>query len=113
MQIHDVCYLLRDDPDAHGVFDAHDKLARRVFCQVRSVSMSEMYQARAQGLSPQFRLFIPHEVDYAGERSLLFQGVRYDVIRSYTGEEDGIELTVQRSVHQPPAGEECGCHAGS
>lgn len=98
MQIADVCILVADSPDAHGVFDDVTRTGRQVYCTVRSVSMSEVYQARAQGLYPQFRLKLDHDFEYDGERRLIFRGALYDVIRTYTGEEDGIELTVQRSV---------------
>ena len=92
----DVVILLGEDPKAHGVLDEPEYNPRTVYCEVKSVSQTEAYQARATGLNPEYRLVLSHSFEYKGEKLCEFGGIRYDIIRAYVNESDGIELTVQR-----------------
>lgn len=58
--------------------------------------MKETYEAMSIGIRPQFRIKLAHEFEYDGEQVVRFRGVEYKVLRTYTAEEDGIELTVYR-----------------
>lgn len=93
----DTVLLIAETPRAHGVFDPPLESTREVFCTVRSVSQTESYQARATGLNPELRLKLEHTCEYQGEKRCAFRGVRYDIIRTYMDEKDGIELTIQRT----------------
>jgi len=93
----DTVKLISEVPQAHGVLEPPLENAREVFCTVRSVSQTESYQARATGLNPELRLKLEHTCEYQGEKRCLFHGVRYDIIRTYMDEKDGIELTIQRT----------------
>lgn len=88
--------LLEEDPKAHGVLDEPEYKPRTVYCEVKSVSQTEAYQARATGLNPEYRLVLSHSFEYKGEKLCEFRNVRYNIIRTYVNENDGIELTVQR-----------------
>ena len=91
-----VCTLIGKDPEAHGVLEAATESSRTVYCTVRSIGQSEMYQAMAAGLNPELKIILAHGFEYKGEDQLEYNGVRYDILRTYEGEDDGIELTVQR-----------------
>lgn len=82
--------------DENGVNRKTDT-SRQVFCNVRSVSQSEFYQASQAGLKPEYR-FIVFKYDYQDEMILEYKGTRYSVIRSYFAENDLIELTAQRTA---------------
>lgn len=92
----DVVTLIGEMPGAHGVLETPLLNYRDVFCEVKSVSQTEVYQARATGLNPELRLVLSHSFEYKGEPRCLFRGVPYRIIRTYMNESDGIELTVQR-----------------
>lgn len=92
----DVVILYGETPRAHGVFDDPILTSRTVYCEVKSVSQTEAYQARATGLNPEFRLVLSHSFEYKGEKLCEFRDVKYNIIRTYVNESDGIELTVQR-----------------
>lgn len=96
MRIADVVTLIADNPNAHGVHDTPAEIRTKVCCDVQSIGMSEMYTARSQGLSPEWRLVIPHAFDYAGQRRCVFRGVEYDILRTYEGAGNAVELTIQR-----------------
>lgn len=92
----DVVTLLSERPEAHGVFDAPQYSARTVYCEVKSISQTEAYQARATGLNPEYRLMLSHSFEYQGEKLCNFREIQYEIIRTYMNENDGIELTIQR-----------------
>lgn len=92
----DTVDLIGESPKAHGVFDAPTLTARTVYCEVKSISQNEAYQARAIGLNPEYKLILSHSFEYNGEKLCDFRGIRYSIIRTYMNENDGIELTVQR-----------------
>lgn len=93
----DVIYLVSTTPGKHGVFGPpSSETERMVYCTVRSVGRNEFYRAKEQGLEPQYVFELADYSDYAGERIVIFNGVRYDVIRTYV---DGlkIEITVEEA----------------
>lgn len=79
----DVITLVREKPGAHGVFDKPTEEQCEVFCRVQSVSRSEFWRAKENGLEPQFIFTLSEYVDYHGEKIVLYHGKRYRVIRSY------------------------------
>lgn len=92
----DTVILWAESPEAHGVFDAHALIPHERYCEVKSVSQTEAYQARATGLNPEYRLVLSHSFEYGGEKRCTFRGIEYEIIRTYMNEADGIELTIQR-----------------
>lgn len=72
---------------------------RDVFCVLSSIGMKEFYQAAAVGLQPEIKLKIADYLDYAGERYVEFNSVRYKVLRTYRKGNE-LELTVYREVNQ-------------
>ena len=87
--------LIGEDPNVRGMWDEYSPIEREVFVEVGSVGMSETYEARSVGLSPELRFVIRIAEDYRNERRLRYRGVEYKIIRTYrTG--DGIELYAER-----------------
>lgn len=92
----DIATLIAESPAAHGIFDTPTESTRDVYCVVKSVGQTEVYQANAVGLNPELKLVLAHAFEYDGEKQLLFHEERYDIIRTYVNEADGIELTIQK-----------------
>ena len=93
-----IVYLITEKPEARGVLDAPTETRRKTYCEEKSLSMSEVYQARASGFSPVFRLTLPQDFEYRGETLCEYKGERYEIIRDYRDEKtgDSTELTIQR-----------------
>lgn len=89
----DVCTLLRENPEAHGIFDPPTEDPCTVFVQVQSVGRYEFYRGLENGLEPRYVLRISEREDYHGEKIVLFRGDRYRVIRSYI-DGQSVELTI-------------------
>ena len=93
----DVITLVSESPAAHGVLDVITETQKQVFCTVRSVGMSEAYQAMSNGLHPQFVFVLSDYADYDGEKVAIYNGKRYRVIRTYR-QNQGIELTCEEAT---------------
>ena len=93
-----VLTLIAVSPEAAGVGTEPTETKRDVFCTVRSIGQQEAYLAMGQGLNPELKVILAHDFEYEGERLCELDGVRYDILRTYVSEEDGIELTLQRAA---------------
>ena len=93
-----IVYLITESPEAAGVLDIRTESRRKTYCEEKSLSMSEAYQARATGFNPQFRLILPQDFEYRGETLCEYKGERYRIIRDYRDEKTGnaTELTLER-----------------
>lgn len=97
--------LITVSPEAAGVGTDPQETRRTVPCTVKSIGMQEAYLAMGQGLNPELKVMLAHDFEYAGERLCEICGERYDIIRTYMTETDGIELTLQRVARNAvPAG---------
>ena len=93
-----IVYLITETPEAKGVLDTATETRRKTYCEEKSLSMSETYQARASGFAPILRLVLPLDFEYRGETVCEYRGERYNIIREYRDEKTGVgtELTLER-----------------
>ena len=89
----DVCYLVDEDPRAHGIFAGRTEETTQCFCRVESVSRAEYWRAKAAGLEPSYVLTLSEYADYAGQKIVIFRGRRWRVLRTYVTEH-AIELEI-------------------
>lgn len=89
----DVIYLVSEEPEAHGVFETREETPRMCYCRVNSVTRSEFYKARENGIQPIYAFTLSEYADYNGEKIVLYKDKRYRVIRSYV-KNHAVELTV-------------------
>ena len=82
--------------DGGGGFTEAETL-RAVFANRKSVRQSEFYQAHMTGLKPEI-MFEVRYADYAGETKLRHDGRRYVIVRTFSRNEEVIELVCQREV---------------
>lgn len=80
--------------DDYGV-NQKEETFRKVYANVRSVTMSEWFEGGRNGLNPEFRMTM-FSGDYQGETIIKYNGVRYTVYRTYITTNDMIELYVER-----------------
>ena len=88
--------LITVSPEAGGVGTDPTESKRTVYCTVRSIGQQEAYLAMGQGLNPELKVILAHDFEYEGEGLCELDGVRYQILRTYITETDGIELTLQR-----------------
>lgn len=91
-------YLISETKQQNGIKEWQAvETRRKVFANVKSVTSTEFFSAGQIGLSPEFR-FTMFGPDYAGERIVEYNSVRYAVYRVYQATTDTMELYVQKEV---------------
>ena len=91
-------YLISETKQQNGIKEWNAvETKRKVFANVKSVTSTEFFSAGQIGLSPEYR-FTMFGPDYAGERIVEYNGVRYAVYRVYKATTDTMELYVQKEV---------------
>lgn len=71
------------------------QIRKEVFCDVKSISRNEFYNAATTGLKPSI-VFKIHSFEYENEEKVEFNGTIYNVIRTYIINADEIELTCEK-----------------
>lgn len=87
-----VIYLVSEiqTQDAIGQWVSQE-IRRPVFCDVRSISQTEWFNAGNDGFRPSY-CFIMFAPDYQGEQIVEYQGTKYGIYRTYIGKNERIEL---------------------
>ena len=90
-----VIYLVNETytKDATGQSIAAET-RREVYCDVRSITRTEWFEAGRAGLQPGY-VFIMFAPDYQGEKIAEYNGHRYGIYRTYIGRNERIELYVE------------------
>jgi SPP1 family predicted phage head-tail adaptor len=70
--------------------------SRKVFVNKKSVRQSEFYDAKRSDLKAELMLEV-HSVDYEDEDLIKFEGVVYDILRTYDRPDEVTELIVGRN----------------
>ena len=93
----DVIELITENRTGHGVHEAVTDTTRTVMCTVESVRRNEYYTALNAGFRPEYVFRLALANDYQNERIVKFHGQKFRVVRTFLTEDDGIEITVERS----------------
>ena len=96
---HTSVVLISEDPNAHGVFDAHTDTERTVRCTEKSTRQYRTTQASATGIMPDVRLTFERESTYHGEKTARYGGELFEVIDFLPFEKvSGGELLLRRTA---------------
>lgn len=68
-----------------------------VFCEVKSVSRTEFYNAAQKGIKPS-KLFLLNNFEYENQENIKYQNEIYKVIKTYLIDIDTIELTCGKVI---------------
>lgn len=87
----DVVTLVRENPQAHGIFDPANEIRVECFCKVQSVGRAEFWRGMSNGLEPTLIFTLSEYADYQGEKIAEYHGKRMRVIRTFVTD-NAIEL---------------------
>lgn len=73
------------------------EVRNEVFCNVKSVTRTEFYNAATTNLKPSI-VFIVHLYEYNNELKVEYEGVQYRVIRTYMTSTEEIELVCEKVI---------------
>lgn len=94
----DVCTLISESYEQNELGEFIPTETRReIICQVGSITRTEFFDAGRAGLSPEKTLSV-FWLDYNGEAVVEFHGQRYGVYRTYTPDEENIELYLEKKA---------------
>ena len=93
----DVIQLITENRTGHGVHEAVTDTMRTVMCTIQSVTRSEYYNALNAGFQPEYVFKLALAEDYQNERLVKYHGQKFRVVRTYPTDDEGIEITVERS----------------
>lgn len=96
MRRYDTLILVAESPRARGVYEEPVQERREVLVTVKSVGMRESYEALSHGKRPEYVFELAQDFEYQGEKRAIYQGVPYDILRTYASDTDGMELVVER-----------------
>lgn len=68
-----------------------------IFCDVKSISRNEFYNAANLGLKPTL-VFVINSFEYDGEELIEFESKKYKVLRTYLVNTDTLELTCEKVI---------------
>lgn len=94
----DVIKLIKENYEADKIGQRISKESERtVFCNVKSITRQEFFEAGRNGLKPAltFEIFA---YDYDGEKIIEYQGRRYGVYRTYRGKHDKMDLYTEEKA---------------
>lgn len=80
--------------DDYGVTRKTETVVADIPCQVTSATASEWFEGGRMGLNPDYT-FVIKRLDYDGEETVIYNGIRYAVYRTYIRGDD-IELHTQK-----------------
>lgn len=73
--------------------DAWDEeIKTEVFCDVRSITQTEWFEAGRNGIEHPSFIFIINRNEYSGEQIVEYEGQRYGVFRTYAAKNEDLEL---------------------
>lgn len=71
--------------------------ATQILCKIESVARSEYYEAATQDLKPEITMTISHNIDYGGQKLVMYNDKLYDVLRTYW-KGDTVELVLAKRI---------------
>lgn len=74
------------------------EVLKDVFAEATSIGTKEFYQAQANGLQPEIKFIIGDYYDYDNQKELIYNGMRYKVLRTYRTENE-LEITCHGGVN--------------
>ena len=72
--------LIGFSPDAHEVGTDPASIRSPVQAEELSLNQADIMEAGGKGLKPEAKILIPMDEDYHGERELIYNGERYEVM---------------------------------
>lgn len=94
----DIAYLCAETTETDSYLNEIPVFTEReVFVEPRSIGTREFYQAAVTDFEPDIKLVLADYYDYQNERVIKYDGIYYDIIRTYR---DGtrLELTLQERM---------------
>ena len=89
----DVLYLISKNSVQTNDYGWEDhEIKTKVFCDVRSISQSEWFEAGRNGIDHPAFTFVINRNEYKNQQIVEYRGERYGVYRTYRAKNESLEL---------------------
>ena len=89
----DVIKLIKEVPyQSPSYIWTSTKASSEVFCDVRSITQTEWFEAGRNGIEHPAFIFIINRNEYDGEKIVEYNGQQYGVYRTYMAKNEDLEL---------------------
>lgn len=92
----DVCYLIKEEPSPHGLFDQKTRTERMVYCRVNSVTSADYWRAQTAGVDLSVVFILSDYLEYDGEKLIRWGERYYSVVRTYVNQNE-IEISCEEA----------------
>jgi SPP1 family predicted phage head-tail adaptor len=83
--------------DDLGQIEVSEDFTRQVFCEKKSISQNEFFQAGQNGFKPKCVLIV-YSLDYQEEQKAQYNNKTYSIYRTYERDDERIELYCEVKV---------------
>ncbi|PEI73431.1 phage head closure protein [Bacillus wiedmannii] len=83
--------VLTTTTDDLGQVEVTEGFTRQVFCEKKSISQNEFFQAGQNGFKPKCVLIV-YSLDYQEEQKIQYNNKTYSIYRAYERDDERIEL---------------------
>lgn len=87
-----VINLIAKNPVQTNYMWVDQETKTEVFCDVRSITQTEWFEAGRAGIQHPAFIFIINRNEYSGEQIVEYEGQRYGVYRTYAAKNEDLEL---------------------
>lgn len=84
-----------DEPDPIPFSERSPYRSTEVFCDVRSITRTEWFEAGRNGIQHPEYIFVINRNEYDGEKMVLYNGQYYGIYRTYEAKNENLELYVE------------------
>lgn len=79
------------------------KKSEDIFVEILSISQTEFYQAQTSDKKPEIKFKITDYLDYQGQKYLVYDDIRYKIMRTYRTKNNELEITCYGGVRDASA----------
>lgn len=94
----DMVPLPSGETDKYGDPALKEERSDPVYAEIKSIGQNEFYQAQTAGKKPEIKFKITDYMDYQGQRYLIYNGVRYSILRTFRTNGNELEITCYGGV---------------
>lgn len=96
-------YITGEETDVYGDKKEVPQRSEEIFAELLSISQTEFYQAQTSDKKPEIKFKITDYLDYQGQKYLIYENIRYKIMRTYRTQNNELEITCYGGVRDVSA----------
>ena len=96
-------YITGEETDEYGDKKEVPQKSEEIFAELLSISQTEFYQSQTSDKKPEIKFKITDYLDYQGQKYLIYENIRYKIMRTYRTQNNELEITCYGGVRDVSA----------